>query len=184
MIVAIAIALGLALRLLTGRTIGSLAQARLFGESLLLPLLVVQAVLPSLKLGGAAAHIAFFVWLATFPVLVWIAWMNRKQPGMAVLGSGLALNMMVVAANGGMPVFLEAARVASASVTAIVVPAGDFVHLVGGAATRLPWLADVLPLPGPAFLRLVASPGDVLLYAGIVVFLAAGGGATNVSASA
>jgi hypothetical protein len=172
LIVVACIVIGLVLRLATGRRLQVLAQAKLRGEALLLLLLVAQAVLPLVQLTGSAARVAFYVWLATFPCMIAVAWLNRGQPGMPILGIGLLLNLAVIASNGGMPVFEAALQTAKASSQALVIPAGDFVHVAGSATTILPWLADGIPLPGPAWLRLVASPGDLLLLAGIVALVA------------
>jgi hypothetical protein len=166
------IALGFALRVSSGYPLSDLAHLRLRGEPILLGLLVTQAALPAISLSGWAARIAFAAWLATFPLLVGVAWQNRRQAGMAVLAVGLALNFAVIAFNGGMPVFPEAVTAVSRSVSSGAIPAGDFVHVLGLATTRLPWLADVMPIPGPPWLRFVPSAGDLLLYTGVVAFLA------------
>ena len=171
MIILICIVIGLALRAVTGRSLRGLAESRLRGESLLLILLISQAALPFLQLTGAAGRVAFFVWLGTFPCMVTVAWMNRREPGMPMLGIGLLLNLVVIATNGGMPVFEVAVHTAGASAQTMTVPAGDFVHVAGSAATLLSWLGDIIPLVGPAWLRIVASPGDLLLFAGIVAFV-------------
>ena len=71
-----------------------------------------------------------------------------------------------------MPVFSVAAAAVRGPLATVVISASDFVHVLGGAATRLPWLADALPLPGPIWLRALASPGDILLFVGIVSFVA------------
>jgi hypothetical protein len=174
-IIILCLAIGLALRLASGRPLRGLAEAQLRGETLLLVLLVLQAVVPLAHLTGTAARVAFFAWLATFASLIVIAWINRQEPGIAMLGTGLLLNLVVILANRGMPVFLAAVRAVNASTATIAIPAGDFVHVLGGVATRLPWLTDVVPLPGPAWLRAVASPGDLLLFAGIVAYLGLAG---------
>jgi hypothetical protein len=172
-IVVTCLIVGLGLRIATGARLGTLPSAKLRGETTLMVLLVAQAVVPTLQLSGSGARIAFYLWMATFPVLVGVAWVNRRAAGMAVLGAGLLLNFVVIAANGGMPVFTAAIElVSSAAARSGAIPTGDFVHVVGTAATRLPWLADVIPLSGPAWVRMVASPGDLLLYVGIVAFLA------------
>jgi hypothetical protein len=170
-IIVICLLVGLALRIATGRGLHSLSEAQLKGETFLVGLLVAQAVVPLLDLTGPGARIAYYVWLCTFPCMAVVAWLNRRSPGMAVLGVGLALNFAVIAVNGGMPVFGEAVAMVKAGAQAAAIPPGDFVHVLGTAATRLPWLADVVPLPGPAWLRAVVSPGDLLLFAGIVGFL-------------
>jgi hypothetical protein len=172
LIILACIALGLALRVVTGRSLRGLAESKLRGESLLLVLLVSQAALPLVHLTGGMGRVAFFAWLATFPCMIAIAWLNWRELGMPILGLGLLMNAAVIVANGGMPVFEVAAQAARVSAQALAIPAGDFVHVVGGAATRLPWLADVIPFPGPEWFRIVVSPGDLLLFAGVVALVA------------
>lgn len=171
MIILACLLLGLLLRVAAGRRLSGLGLVRLRGETALLALLVAQALLPLVRLSGTAARVGFPVWLATFPLLVGVAWVNRRHRGMFVLGLGLALNFLVIALNGGMPVFAEAVTAVSSARGAGAIPAGDFVHILGTAATRLPWLADVIPLPGPSWLRSVPSAGDLLLYVGVMGFL-------------
>jgi hypothetical protein len=174
-IVLLCLLLGLVLRLATGRSLGGLGRAKLRGETLLLVLLVAQAALPLIPIDGVAARVAFYAWAATFPCMIAIAWFNGRQPGMPMLGLGLLLNLAVISANGGMPVFGAAIQAVKQSVQPLVIPAGDFIHVVGGQGTWLPWLADVIPLPAPSWLRAVASPGDVLLFAGVVAFVGMAG---------
>jgi hypothetical protein len=156
-----------------------LARVHLRGETGLLALLAIQFILPVIQLGGVAARLAYIGWLATFPCIIGIAWSNRRSPGMAVLGLGLLLNLVVIAANGGMPVFGAAAELARPGLANLAVPTSDFVHVLGASGTRLAWLADVMPLPGPSWLRSVASPGDCLLLVGVVVFLASADSSTG-----
>jgi len=175
-IILICLALGLLMRVASGRRLSDLGHARVRGEAGLMVLLIAQALLPLLRLSGVAARVGFVVWLATFPMLISVAWINRRQTGMPTLGVGLALNFAVIALNGGMPVFPEA--VAAVSGAAASIPAGDFAHVLGTVATRLPWLGDVIPLAGPDWLRSVPSAGDLLLYIGVVGFIAGVGPAS------
>jgi hypothetical protein len=140
---------------------------------MLLVLLTLQVSVPLVRLTGASARVAFFAWLATFPMMIAVAWLNRRERGLPLLGLGLLLNLIVIGLNGGMPVFESAVRIATASAQTAAIPLGDFAHILGGVGTRLPWLADVVPMPGPDWLRIVVSPGDLLLFAGIVVFVGA-----------
>ena len=171
MILLVSLALGILLRMASGNSLADLSRVRLRGEATLLVLLCAQAVLPVLRTTGSLAHLAYWLWLAAFPVLVWIAWRNRAYPGMLVVALGLLLNLVVVASNGGMPV-MPAAAAAAGLHGRLVVPVGDFVHVLGLPATRLPWLADILPLPGTPLLGIVPSAGDLLLYVGVVAFVA------------
>lgn len=172
MIILTCLAIGLLLRLASGRDLSGLSATRLRGESALLGLLVVQLAVPALHLAGTSARAAFYVWLATFPAIAGVAWLNRRAPGMPILSAGLVLNFVVIAANGGMPVLVSAMEATRSSLAVPGIPAGDFVHVLLGHATRLPWLADVVALPGPSWLRAVVSSGDLLLFAGIIAYAA------------
>lgn len=171
MIVIVCLAIGVGLRLVCGHGLRTLESVRLRGESWLIALLVVQSTVPVLHLTGSGARVAFFIWLATFPLMIGVAWVNRGSAGMTLLAAGLLLNLAVIVANGGMPVFAEAVSAIRATSQGVRIPPTDFVHVAGTASTRLRWLADAIPLPGPTWLRAVASPGDLLLSAGIVSYL-------------
>jgi len=170
-ILVVCLVLGLLLRVTSGNPIAGLSQVRLHGETPLIVLLCIQGALPLVRMAGPLAPFAYSVWLATFPLLVWIAWRNRHQPGMLVMGLGLLLNLIVVSSNGGMPV-MPVAAVAAGSHGQVNILVGDFVHVLGLSTTRLPWLADALPLPWAPVLRIVPSPGDLMLYVGVVAFIA------------
>lgn len=171
MIVAVCLAIGVALRVASGRDLQGLSSVSLRGEGALLGLLLAQLAVPALHLAGTSARVAFYVWLATFPAIVGAAWLNRRAPGMLALGAGLFLNFVVIAANGGMPVLVAAMQAARASLVVPGIPAGDFVHILVTGATRLPWLADVVALPGPSWFRAVVSPGDILLFVGVIAYV-------------
>lgn len=172
MILISSIALGLLLRRLGGHELRSLSDLRLRGEGLLLLLLAAQSLAPLLRLDAVATRVAFVAWLLTFPALIAVCLVNRKMKGMALLGTGLLLNLLVILANGGMPVAAAAVEQVRGALAGVAIPATDFVHVPMTAATALPWLADVVPVPGPPLVRSIVSPGDILLFAGIVTFIA------------
>lgn len=149
-----------------------LKQFRLRGESLLVLLLVPQLVLPVARLQGVAASVAYWSWLATFPLLIGLCLWNRSVRPLWLVAAGLALNALVIVLNGGMPVSVSAVAAATGG-AALLIHVGDFAHVAMSASTRLPWLGDVLPLPGPIFMRAVASPGDLLLACGASASVAA-----------
>jgi hypothetical protein len=171
-VLAAAVGVGVLLGLLAGGSVRGLSRLTLRFESVLLAVLVAQLLLPFLRLQGRAAALAFWVWLGTFPVLIAIAVANRRVPGMPVIAAGLVCNAIVIAVNGAMPVAPLAAAATGSAIPAIAT--GDFVHAVAGSATRLTWLGDVLPVPGPPGWRALASPGDVLLAVGAAVVVAIG----------
>lgn len=93
-------------------------------------------------------------------VLGWIA-ANRYRPGMALVFAGLAMNAVVIAANGGMPVDPQA-------ITRLGIEAPEALygkHVLMTESTRLAFLADIYALPP---LRTIISVGDVVLAAGLV----------------
>lgn len=88
--------------------------------------------------------------------------LNRARAGFPLALAGLALNIVVIGANGAMPVSAHAIEKISLS---SVHPA-DLRHSVADGDTLLPFLGDVIPLG-----ERVVSIGDVLMFAGLVWFL-------------
>jgi hypothetical protein len=174
LILLLTIAAAMATRAAVGKSLGDLAKMRLRGETVLLILLVSQVSAPLVSLSGAAGRVAFWIWLATFPALIAVTFLNRDQPGMILVAAGLGLNLAVILANLGMPVADSAVAVVRPGLAHAVIPPSDFVHVRLSSATVLPWLADIVPLPGPSGLRSIVSPGDLLLFAGIYSTLVLG----------
>ena len=97
---------------------------------------------------------------------------NRMRSGVPLVGLGLVLNAVVVAANGAMPVSRYAAERAGVQVDVIAVGA-DPRHVLAEDETVLRWLGDVVPVPLPLRPEVV-SPGDMLVAAGLAQFVVAG----------
>lgn len=130
---------------------------------------------PSILFAGLFVQAGFGIWdpawlpdtgdlvvlLASNAAVVVFLAINRHLPGMLLAALGLALNVVVITANGGMPVSLEAAQLAGLEGDS---PNLGIKHEVLGPDTVFPWIADVIPLPG---LNIVISVGDVVLAAGI-----------------
>lgn len=100
--------------------------------------------------------------LVTSQVVV-LAWVLRNcyLPGLILVAIGLALNAIVMAANGAMPVHPEA-------IAALGQEPGELVrgkHVLMDDDTRLWWLADIWPVPP---IRSIISIGDVVLAAGLL----------------
>ena len=108
---------------------------------------------------------------ASFAVVLGVLLWNRDLPWAWLIAVGVALNLVVVALNGGqMPVFPEAllALGKEASLNRIA-SGGDPKHSAVTEATRLPWLGAWLPVPGP--MSAAASPGDVVMAIGVMLFV-------------
>lgn len=107
---------------------------------------------------GLAILLSSYILLIAFVVI------NRHLPGMLFVGIGLALNLLVITLNGGMPVSIRSAE--EVGIDPGVYLERAIKHRPLGPGTLLPFLADVIPLP---FIRNVVSVGDVVL--GVGVFL-------------
>lgn len=113
------------------------------------------------------------VTLASYALLIGFIWANRRLSGMKLVLAGAALNLAVIAANGGhMPVTLEA--LAESGHLDLVVERGGASFVLGSKdivlpadETRLVFLSDVLKVP-EALVHTPAtfSPGDLLIAAG------------------
>ncbi len=109
--------------------------------------------------------LASLILLASYLLILTFACANRLHRGMGLIILGTLLNLAVIAANGRMPV--------SAGALELVGRAGELLpgspsgkHLLMEEGTRLPFLGDFIPLP---IARAVYSPGDIAIYAGVLV---------------
>jgi hypothetical protein len=156
---------GAVLGLAAGGRLAGLAHLPLRGDYVLVIVLLMQGVLPVLSASGVSREVLYWVWTATFPVMAGVCLLNFKVPGMSVAALGVALNAVAVLLNNGMPVLPAAVIAAGGAVEMLRSP--DFAHNAVSAATKLPFLADVLAIPGPAGVRGVVSAGDLLLAGGV-----------------
>lgn len=157
------IALVLTAAVAVGRAAGGewgLRQPKMRGWPLLLAALLVQGAAALLGATGYRVGLALSAVLAG----VYLAW-NRRHPGVVLLALGLLLNVVVVAANGAMPVSTYATARAGLEI-GTAVPPGDPRHVLAGPDTWLGFLGDVVPIALPPR-REVVSVGDCLLAAGL-----------------
>ena len=108
------------------------------------------------------SRLAISLMLVSYIVLLVMVWMNRSEAGMWIAGIGLLMNFTVISLNNGMPVLPEAITLAGGSPDIVF----GAKHVLLDQSSRLPFLADVIPLPGS-----VISLGDVFLAVGLGVFI-------------
>ncbi|HLW59959.1 MAG TPA: DUF5317 family protein [bacterium] len=94
-----------------------------------------------------------------------VLWRNRRLPWMPILFIGLALNTLVMLANGGrMPVTGQVLGL-------MALGSGDPWYTAAGRGTRWAFLGDVLPVR-VGVLGAVVSVGDLLMAVGLAGFVA------------
>lgn len=119
------------------------------------PLLVVAVALR--VLGGGSGDLALPAYIVAFTSVLAVAAANVALVGMPLIALGAAMNLLVVALNGGMPVDAAALEVVGARMPA------DRLHIPLTGATLLPILADRIPM---SIFANVYSLGDIALAVG------------------
>jgi uncharacterized protein DUF5317 len=109
----------------------------------------------------AAAHIASYLMAGAWLVA------NSHLPGGWLIGLGGGLNGMVITLNGGtLPASESAVRAAGQ-----VADTGQFTNSQVLTDPVLPWLGDAFATPAWIPGQNVFSVGDVLIWAGLMIFL-------------
>jgi hypothetical protein len=159
--------IGLVIGVATGGKLGHLSTLRFRWPYFVLGVLLVKEVVlltPLNRVDGMQ-----FVYAASLAGLVgWTIWNVDLLPGVWLVGTGAALNLVVVLANGGrMPVAHDLAARGSH----LLIDRGSIgQYALMGPHTNLSWLGDWLALPGPlAAVPEWYSPGDLVVALGIAV---------------
>ena len=142
MLIAALVLLALASVPLTGGRLSALAEVQVRGGWIAVLALAVQVLIVTIFPGGDhALHTALH--LGTYALLGAFVWVNRRIPGLLVIGAGGALNLVAIAANGGvMPASVGALRRAGLSPDP-----GQFTNSGALAHPRLLPLGDVFATP-------------------------------------
>lgn len=157
----ILLVLGLASGLARGGKVSNLGQVELRYPGLVAAGFVLQ-VGAEVTAGSQPTVRGIVVLCVSYLLLGAFLTANRQVPGALIIGGGLVLNLAVIVANGGMPVSLDAARVAGIDPGAYLDSAVKHRRML--PSTPLGFLGDVIPVP---HLRTVVSAGDVAIAAGI-----------------
>jgi hypothetical protein len=166
MLVLIVIGLAVCVGFIAGGSLRPFEHLKVRWWGLVLAGLAVQGV--SLAGIGGPAGTALLV--GSYGLLVAFAWVNRRLPALWLAMVGLILNILVIGANGGMPVSASALETAGARAEGLVGDDSAKHHLMGPDDTLTP-LGDVIGIPPP--IGAVISIGDVLLYAGVAILVVA-----------
>jgi hypothetical protein len=161
----VAIVLGGVLGLALGGRLRNLGEHRLAAWPLLAAGLVLQAVSARLSSGSSLSLVLL---VASYLALLAFAAANARTLGMVVVAVGLALNLIVIGANRGMPVrpsaVIDAGIAKDAKELAEIELKAK--HHYEKPSDRLLFLADVIPVRP---LREVLSLGDVVMSLGITI---------------
>jgi hypothetical protein len=114
-----------------------------------------------------------YMFLVVYAAGLYVLWLNRNETGFWWIFAGVALNFIVMLANGGkMPVSLEAASVLDPSYGQMLKD-GTVVskHVLLTDSTLVPFLGDIIPLTSPYPRSQVISIGDVIMNVGIFIYL-------------
>ena len=141
---------GLALGIAIGRDWRRLERLQIRWFSVIALALVARAAAPF-------APFALLVFVAGIVLTAIFAAANWRLPGATLIALGSVLNLVVIVANGAMPVDGEMLEAAGGRLPV------DALHESISSQTILPILADVIVVP---FVRAAYSIGDVLIASG------------------
>ena len=146
--------------------ISYLADVRLRAGALAVVALAAQVLIISLLPGGDGT-LHQIVHLASYALLAAFLWANREVPYLWLAAAGGALNLLVIAINGGVmpadPHALATAGIAQAP--------GEFSNSAALAHPHLGFLGDVFAVPARWPVSNVFSPGDVVIVLAVILAL-------------
>ncbi len=161
------IVLAVALGYLFGGRLTHLGRIRLRWWGLAIAGFVIQFLPLPEGHGGTDVLVRTGVLALSYALLLVFAIVNVRQVGMPLVGLGLACNALVIVANGGMPVSVDALeRSGQSDVIQILIDEGADKHHRLTDDDDLTFLADVIPVPPP--IAQVVSLGDILVYLGLI----------------
>jgi hypothetical protein len=164
----VALLLGIVIGLARGGALKRLEHVRLRHTPVVFGAVVLQIVATPLQ-HAARGWVAFWLVLASYAGVAVFAAANRREIGMPLIALGSISNLVVIAANRGMPVSVRALEAAG-----LDDPFGAKTNLLIRGAHRaltphshLRLLADIIPLKFSS----VVSVGDLLIWAGLILLL-------------
>lgn len=170
MLYLVALALGALTGITNGGSFFNLASVRIRLAWLALLALILQLVLfTPLRPSMLSPFLPVLHMLSLVGVLA-VSVANLRLPGMQLVALGLTLNLAVIAANNGlMPASVDAYLYLGETERARALATFGHVNNVSALSpdTRLPMLADIIPLPFPLPRPSVYSLGDIIIFLGV-----------------
>jgi hypothetical protein len=111
--------------------------------------------------------------VASYLLLGWVLWVNRRLPGIPWLAAGVMLNGLVILANGGwMPIAPQTVAILGDGAWPVGTHHGTSKDVVWPISeTRLWFLSDIFVIPRPFPWPTAFSIGDVLIVLGVANFI-------------
>jgi len=153
--------------LLRGRPAG-LAALELRWAPVMVAGLLAQVVLFADPVASRVGTLGPPLYVASTLVVFAAVARNLRIPGMVLVLAGAACNLVAIIANGG---FMPASPTALEALHRVA--ATGYSNSAVIAAPALPWLTDILALPGWLPWANVFSIGDALIAVGVAVVIAA-----------
>jgi hypothetical protein len=166
MLIGLVLLLCLATVPLARGSLAALAELRFRAPGLALAAIAAQVLIISVvpQGGGGVHHVAH---LATYGLIGAFLWANRDVPYLWLAAIGGALNLVAIAANGGvMPADPDALAAAG-----VHQQAGEFANSTALAHPHLSFLGDVFAVPSSWPVSNVFSLGDVVLVVSALLAL-------------
>lgn len=167
MLLIVAAVLGFAVGLVAGGDVRRLGELRLRWPVVVLVALAVKEIGVWGPLAQSRVWAPLLYGLSLAILIAWAAWHVRRLPGVWVVALGMAMNLLVVLANGGhMPV---APDLAHRGPRQLVEEGYLGQYVLQGPGTRLAFLDDRIQLPSllGRLLPQAYSAGDLVMSAGL-----------------
>jgi hypothetical protein len=163
----LAVAVGIIVGLIRRGSFANLGRTDLHG----VPLVFAGVVLQFASTAVERADIGWLplgLVLGSFALTFGFAALNRRLPGMTLIALGALMNFVVISANGGMPVSLDALERAGLGNPFEDGTLTKGAHHALDDEDRLTFLADVIPITVAAN---VVSAGDIVIWAGLLLLI-------------
>jgi predicted MFS family arabinose efflux permease len=170
-IVGLAFGTGVLIAWALGARLSALADVRLRGDLFVFLSLGLQIVIFTPLAQGRLDEWIPLLHLASYALLAVFLLCNIRMPGFWLVGSGVAANFVVIAANQGrMPISAANWKLIGGDPSAVAHGASDN-NVIAGPGTHVAWLGDVFVLPHALPFTAAISLGDIIVVLGAVAFV-------------